>query len=250
MEKILYSPKEGTTGFWGLRAIPDEPECDPVKWDERSKIDAPCCRDYVDCPCNQYKQALESCKSNSLEIVNTEVIGVTEDSMNQCLHIKGKYLNPGDIFDLPEGYKLENGGYCEGCKRAGLYHCAHADTCGYAKDVLRLVKTETKASVKSEFQWVYAIDRLPQHMVSRPLRINANYYAGYYDYSLKRFMCPNIGPQGLPINLIEWLEEVPQPEPEESQNEKEWERFWYRFGENDFDMRNAHKYYIIQRKKQ
>jgi hypothetical protein len=28
---------------------------------------------------------------------------------------------------------MENYGYCEGCRKAGILHCAHADTCGYAE---------------------------------------------------------------------------------------------------------------------
>jgi hypothetical protein len=26
--------------------------------------------------------------------------------------------------------EMEEYGYCEGCRRAGMWHCAHADTCG------------------------------------------------------------------------------------------------------------------------
>jgi hypothetical protein len=29
--------------------------------------------------------------------------------------------------------EMENYGYCEGCRKAGILHCAHADTCGYAE---------------------------------------------------------------------------------------------------------------------
>jgi hypothetical protein len=29
------------------------------------------------------------------------------------------------------------GGYCAGCTQAGIWHCAHADTCGNAEDILR-----------------------------------------------------------------------------------------------------------------
>ena len=28
---------------------------------------------------------------------------------------------------------MEEYGYCEGCRKAGMWHCAHADTCGYAE---------------------------------------------------------------------------------------------------------------------
>jgi hypothetical protein len=29
--------------------------------------------------------------------------------------------------------EMEYYGYCEGCRKAGIWHCAHADTCGYAE---------------------------------------------------------------------------------------------------------------------
>jgi hypothetical protein len=29
--------------------------------------------------------------------------------------------------------EMEEYGYCEGCRKAGMWHCAHADTCGYAE---------------------------------------------------------------------------------------------------------------------
>jgi hypothetical protein len=29
--------------------------------------------------------------------------------------------------------EMEYYGYCEGCRKAGMWHCAHADTCGYAE---------------------------------------------------------------------------------------------------------------------
>lgn len=29
--------------------------------------------------------------------------------------------------------EMEEYGYCEGCRKAGMWHCAHADTCGYVE---------------------------------------------------------------------------------------------------------------------
>jgi hypothetical protein len=29
--------------------------------------------------------------------------------------------------------EMEQYGYCEGCRKSGMWHCAHADTCGYAE---------------------------------------------------------------------------------------------------------------------
>jgi hypothetical protein len=57
--------------------------------------------------------------------------------------------------------------------------------------------------------WVKATDRLPQHRVKHHLKIykDAILYSGYYDHSLKRFMCPNFGPQGVKINEVQWLDE-------------------------------------------
>ena len=33
--------------------------------------------------------------------------------------------------------EMEKYGYCEGCNRAGMWHCAHADSCGNAVDLER-----------------------------------------------------------------------------------------------------------------
>jgi hypothetical protein len=32
---------------------------------------------------------------------------------------------------------MEKYGYCEGCRKAGMWHCAHADTCGNAVELER-----------------------------------------------------------------------------------------------------------------
>lgn len=60
-------------------------------------------------------------------------------------------------------------------------------------------------------KWIKASKTLPQHMVRHALKINGLYYGGYYDYSIKAFMCPNMGPSGVPVKDVEWLNEDDQP---------------------------------------
>jgi len=150
-DKILYLPTEGTTGFWGLRDVPEEPEY---------------CTDFGDvilvcestfCKCKgmlkNHNAALESCKSNKVEIVNMnehfqvfrhpDGTVITDASLNE--------LAPGDIFDLPEGYQFkEEDQYW--CVNEWVI-CSDEEAKKYLKEVpnmsfrkvLRLVKTETKA---------------------------------------------------------------------------------------------------------
>lgn len=64
-------------------------------------------------------------------------------------------------------------------------------------------------------KWIKAIERLPDHMVPRALRVNELHYTGgYYDYSRKVFMVQNMGPNGLSPKDIEWLDESAQVEPD------------------------------------
>lgn len=133
-DKILYTG--GPNPFKGLIGMPEFP------------FDVLCTKQCDNGPCDcepklmGYRKQVESIKSNAPDIVNTQDV---EDALS--MH-KGYFecilLNSGDIFDLPNGYSFEKGGRCEGCIRAGMWHCAHADTCGNAIDVLRIVKTEVK----------------------------------------------------------------------------------------------------------
>ncbi len=36
-------------------------------------------------------------------------------------------------YEIKVEVEMEDYGYCEGCRKAGMWHCAHADTCGYAE---------------------------------------------------------------------------------------------------------------------
>lgn len=130
--KILYSPKEGTSGFWGMRDVPEEPyRPKPVmiysaEWEE-------------------YLDRFESCKSNSLEIIEDEwpFLTYAEGGEIYLQSEKGEtLLKPGDIFDLPEGYKFKDEYNCSDCP---ITDCS-STLC--PKRVLRLVKTETK-----DFEW-------------------------------------------------------------------------------------------------
>jgi hypothetical protein len=68
-----------------------------------------------------------------------------------------------------------------------------------------------KAGEEKRIRWVKpASKELPQHMVKCNIKIEGDPYSGYYDYSRKRWMCPNLGPQGIDPAIVEWLEETEQ----------------------------------------
>jgi hypothetical protein len=60
-------------------------------------------------------------------------------------HKKQRYVShePYDIHEYIQSLQqpteieieieMEKYGYCEGCRKAGMWHCTHADTCGYAE---------------------------------------------------------------------------------------------------------------------
>lgn len=60
-------------------------------------------------------------------------------------------------------------------------------------------------------KWILASERLPDHMVmvALLLRESNTYFGGYYDYSMKVFRVANIGPQGMKVDGVEWLDETP-----------------------------------------
>src|SRR5688572_20568544 len=82
-------------------------------------------------------------QATGLEIVNAtdyEVTGIVTCG-NQAGFASCKPFEHNSSFPLPSNLKFEEVGYCEACKRAGMYNCAQFDTCG-AITVLRLVKVE------------------------------------------------------------------------------------------------------------
>jgi hypothetical protein len=58
------------------------------------------------------------------EVVLNETFG---QSMNRLI----KSLQQPTEIEVE--IEMEEYGYCEGCRRAGMWHCAHADTCGNAE---------------------------------------------------------------------------------------------------------------------
>lgn len=136
MNKILYSPKKGTTGFCGIRGLPEEPN-----WNLTSLSN--------DVKKRKWRETLESCKSNSLEIVNPEDAGFHVSEITGLVTHRPKKssrilnpVKPGDLFDLPEGYEFREEEHCQ-----KLTHCYKFNLCENGKDckkVLRLVKTETE----------------------------------------------------------------------------------------------------------
>lgn len=87
--------------------------------------------------------------SSASEVVNPEAIpGVVRGGVNQRLlkwdfkHEASEDFIDGDQITLPDGYGIDKFGVCEGCNRAGMRHCAHADTCGYPKNYIRITLPE------------------------------------------------------------------------------------------------------------
>lgn len=129
MDKILYLPTEGTTGFWGLRAFPQEPT-DMYMGDQ-----------YYGAAMDEYQRALESCKSNKLEIIDPT-----------ATMLLGQY-KPGDLFDLPVGFEFKEEE--TNCKKwCGGYGCLPIEKkCHWVKHpkkFLRLVKIEAKDIPKAK----------------------------------------------------------------------------------------------------
>ncbi len=79
--------------------------------------------------------------------VNTVVFGTTRPLLNfDLVKYKLSLENCEDIErDVPKNdvdgwdveIEMEKYGYCEGCNKAGMWHCAHADSCGNAVELER-----------------------------------------------------------------------------------------------------------------
>jgi hypothetical protein len=61
---------------------------------------------------------------------NTDIESFEEISEEDTLQFIESLQQPTEIDVVIE---MENYGYCEGCRKAGMWHCAHADTCGNAE---------------------------------------------------------------------------------------------------------------------
>lgn len=230
--KILYSPTEGTTGFWGLRNFPDKPFPDQSEWNYHKKYSA-------------YKTTLESCKSNKLEIVDIDklpwiVLGINTAYRIEDPQTQAKRLTPGDLFDLPIGYEFKETE--RGCKGTV---CACSGRC--KEKVLRLVKTETKQQENVSDNKSPETGNISEHKPYLDSVANlAHKCIQFNDGEMQGFdmvMFESL----LPIILKPVLK-VPQPEPEESQESmiNEIINLW-RLGAN---LEGIKSQFTIQRKKQ
>lgn len=145
MNKILYHPKEGTTGFFLIKDLHK-----PSKYDFDDNTD-----DYS-YAMQFYNKLFNACKQEAInngEIVNPQLIGFIETS--EGIYHKSPYLDSpnnilkdGDTFDLPEGVKvkLENKECPELCSvgRCAFNECQNLDK------VIRLVKEQPKQESKVE----------------------------------------------------------------------------------------------------
>jgi len=92
---------------------------------------------------NGFKKAMELNKDKLFTVEDMKkAIEIAKNSM--CVDNDGEYCystkaNNEIIQSLQQPteieieIEMENYGYCEGCRKAGMWHCAHADTCGYAE---------------------------------------------------------------------------------------------------------------------
>ncbi|HEY3405419.1 MAG TPA: hypothetical protein VGK59_18680 [Ohtaekwangia sp.] len=206
--KILYSPKEGTTGFWGIRGLPEEPN-----WNLTSLSN--------DVKKRKWRETLESCKSNSLEIVNPEDAGFHVSEITGLVTHRPKKssrilnpVKPGDLFDLPEGYEFKE--ECIIQESTGEWVLTHEDMYNRfpedrRKKVIRLVKTETKAVREDGYYWI------------RPAGgfwIIGQWYQKNEAFTFldgKKLM--SWPEHSLEVNETR-IYRIPQPEPEESQAEE------------------------------
>lgn len=136
-----------------------------------------------------------------------------------------------DIFTLPpkegEVYRVPFDGEIEPIEACGSDVCSDEEECEHCREPKKLVRLLPKKSVfkltsktlkkfiESETVgegekewWVKATKRLPQHRVMCHIKNAGRPYIGYYDYSRKVFMCPNLGPQGVKVENVEWLDET------------------------------------------
>jgi len=214
-DKILYSPKDGTTGFWWLREVPEEPEYCSGFDDRFCEL----CQKGTPLSCSfkkfQHYHQVESCKSNKVEIVNPEECAYKDKlDVNWRTLPEGQIIVPGDIFDLPQGFQFKEETFCAKCNHHFCDKLDHPD-----KKVIRLVKTETKETFGQKQRLK---DKLKRMNEGKPNKKNG-------------------------VLLSAEALEVSQPEPEESQEEL-WNQAVQDMFEhgNEFMLNN----WTIQRKKQ
>lgn len=212
---------------------------------------------------DQWEKQVESIMTNPPEIVNPELVDVSEDEMSQCLHIKGKYLREGDIFPLPSNMRFEEEiiKHCETlcenshCKIHGCMNPLNGDV-----KVVRIVKAETEYDHnKAETA------RLEPCPFCGGKAGHDVFFHGYESpghFYVKCSKCQTQTRDDRPDKVVANWNHRTQPEPEESQEE-----LW---GEAQLTVKSAlavysndnvvdlarwaiealQKYYTIQRKKQ
>lgn len=232
-DKILSEPKEGTTGFWGLRNCP-ETTVRMILSDEDEDLMG---EDYV-----KYYEALESCKEKKLEIVNPMDVIRTFLDGTPCTWGKGDdptgwyVIKPGDIIPLPIGYEFKE----------DFHHVNNGEWTESFK-FLRLVKTETKSQENVSYNKSSETGNISEHKPYLDSVANlAHKCIQFNDGEMQGFdmvMFESL----LPI-ILKPILNVPQPEPEESQESmiNEIINLW-RLGGNPEGIKSI---FIIQRKKQ
>jgi hypothetical protein len=81
-----------------------------------------------------FKKAMELNKGKVFTLDNMrKVIEMSRDIKYVTFSIDELIQSLQQPTEIEVEIEMENYGYCEGCRKAGIWHCAHADTCGYAE---------------------------------------------------------------------------------------------------------------------
>jgi hypothetical protein len=108
MNKILYHPKPGTTGFFLMRNVPNTPSIGKNVITHKKEY-------------RKYQVIMQACKEEAIkngEIDNPFEVLPIEETLQRIVFWKisnerRKIISDGDVFNLPEGLKFEN--YCGKC---------------------------------------------------------------------------------------------------------------------------------------
>jgi hypothetical protein len=59
--------------------------------------------------------------------------GKKDVECSSATELRSKHIESIQPTEIEVEIEMEQYGYCEGCRKSGMWHCAHADTCGYAE---------------------------------------------------------------------------------------------------------------------
>ncbi len=59
--------------------------------------------------------------------------GKKDVECSSATELRSKHIESIQPTEIEVEIEMEQYGYCEGCRKSGMWHCAHADTCGHAE---------------------------------------------------------------------------------------------------------------------